>query len=113
MKRLIIALAAIGILAPTVSMVEAAPRGHHQQTKQYNSHKKSTVKKDVRRHNDRRNHWTRGKALPRQYRGNYVRNYKSYRLGQPPRGHRWVRVNNEFLLINSLSGIIASIVYAR
>lgn len=113
MKRLIIALAAIGILAPTVSMVEAAPQGQHHQTQKQFNNKKPVMKHDLRRYNDHRNQWSRGKSLPRQYRGNSVRNYKQYRLSQPPRGHQWVRVNNEFLLINTVSGIIASIVYGR
>jgi Ni/Co efflux regulator RcnB len=39
-----------------------------------------------------------------------VRDYHRYRLSAPPRGYRWVQVDNDFLLIGSVNGVIANIV---
>jgi len=54
----------------------------------------------------------RGHALPPQYRdrGHYVTDYRSYRLREPPRGYRWVRADNDFVLVAITTGLIADIV---
>lgn len=56
--------------------------------------------------------WERGHALPPQYRdrGHYVTDYRSYRLREPPRGYRWVRADNDFVLVAITTGLIADIV---
>jgi len=52
--------------------------------------------------------WHRGQYLPREYRGGrYVVVQHHPRLYQPPRGHHWVQVNGEFLLIAAATGLIA------
>ncbi len=61
----------------------------------------------------RHSNWSKGKRLPRDYRGNVVRDYSRYRLPPPRRDQHWVRVNNEYLLIGITSGIIASLVQGR
>jgi len=61
----------------------------------------------------RHSNWSKGKRLPRDYRGNVVRDYGRYRLPPPRRDQQWVRVNNEYLLIGITSGIIASMVQGR
>ncbi len=57
--------------------------------------------------------WARGHALPSQYRRNYVGDYHRYHLRAPGAGQRWVRVDNQFVLINTLSGMIAALAAAR
>lgn len=57
--------------------------------------------------------WSKGQHLPARYRGHTVRDYKRYRLAPPPRGYRWVKVDNDYVLIGALSGLISSIVTAR
>lgn len=42
-----------------------------------------------------------------------VRDYRRHRLSAPPRGYRWVRVDNDFLLVGIASGIISSIIATR
>lgn len=61
---------------------------------------------------DRRESWSRGHALPSEYRdrGHYVDDYRSHRLRQPPRGYRWVRTDDNYVLIAITTGIIADIV---
>ena len=61
----------------------------------------------------RHSNWSKGKRLPRDYRGNVVRDYGRYRLPPPRRDQHWVKVNNEYLLIGITSGIIASLVQGR
>lgn len=57
--------------------------------------------------------WSRGHALPSQYRRNYVGDYHRYHLRAPGPGQRWVRVDNQFVLINTVSGLIAAFAAAR
>ncbi|MHA3051462.1 RcnB family protein [Acinetobacter sp. ANC 4640] len=55
--------------------------------------------------------WRRGGRVPYQYRGNeyQVRDWRSHDLPAPPRGHRWVRVNGDYVLIAIATGVIAQI----
>ncbi|WP_428313108.1 RcnB family protein [Hydrocarboniphaga sp.] len=52
--------------------------------------------------------WDRGQRLPANYRVSkyVVYDYQKYRLHSPPRGYRWVRVNNDVLLITISNGMI-------
>lgn len=51
--------------------------------------------------------WQRGH---RYYGPTYVvRDYRHYRLRQPPRGYRWVQSNNDYLLVAIATGIILDI----
>jgi Ni/Co efflux regulator RcnB len=54
-----------------------------------------------------RGHWERG----HRYSGPtyVVRNYGYYRLRPPPYGYRWVRADNDFLLVAITTGIILDI----
>jgi len=61
----------------------------------------------------RHSSWSKGKRLPRDYRGNVVRDYGRYRLPPPRRDQHWVKVDNQYLLIGITSGIIASLVQGR
>jgi Ni/Co efflux regulator RcnB len=56
--------------------------------------------------------WRHGDHLPRgYYETRYiVRDYHAYHLGAPPRGHHWVRVNNDVVLAAVASGLVVSVV---
>ncbi|TCR61679.1 RcnB family protein [Bosea sp. BK604] len=56
--------------------------------------------------------WAAGRSLPSSYRRNVVGGYHRYHLRTPGRGQRWVRVDNQFLLINSITGVIAALAAA-
>jgi Ni/Co efflux regulator RcnB len=95
MKRLLTAGAALLVLgsaAAATAQPRHAPPGRHMQQQQ---------------------HWRQGQRLPPQYRGAYVSNWKQHRLRQPPRGYRWVRHNDQFLLTAVATGLIASAIAAR
>jgi Ni/Co efflux regulator RcnB len=56
--------------------------------------------------------WRRGDYLPRSYyEPRYVvHDYHVYHLSPPPRGHHWVRVNNDVVLAAIASGLVVSVV---
>ncbi|MCK8781057.1 RcnB family protein [Rhizobium sp. NTR19] len=62
-----------------------------------------------------KNRWVRGQRIKAADRRRMaeIRDYRRYRLSAPPRGHHWVKVDNNFLLVAITSGIISSIVAAR
>lgn len=59
--------------------------------------------------------WSKGHRVTAAERRRFsnVSDYRRYRLSAPPRGYRWVRTDNDFLLVGITSGIIASIIAGR
>lgn len=57
----------------------------------------------------------RGGYIPREYRNNYytVADYRSHRLSPPPRGHQWVQVGSDYVLIAIATGLIAGMVLSN
>ncbi|NKK76122.1 RcnB family protein [Rhizobium leguminosarum] len=72
--------------------------------------KKVVVKKTVVR-----SHWKKGYRVNASERRRFsdVNDYRRYRLAPPPRGYRWVRADNDYLLIGVTSGVISSIIAGR
>ena len=73
---------------------------------------------DARR-NDRHDYYNargpqfrRGGYIPYEYRSRQyvVTNYGPYRLSPPPRGHQWVQVGSDYVLIAIATGLIANII---
>ncbi len=54
--------------------------------------------------------WRRGGYLPPSYGGVYISNYGAYGLRAPPRGYRWHRVGDDYLLTAMATGLIFDIV---
>jgi Ni/Co efflux regulator RcnB len=54
--------------------------------------------------------WQVGSRLPQEFRNNQflVTNYKQFDLPPPKRGHRWVGIGADFLLVSS-SNVIAEV----
>lgn len=59
----------------------------------------------VRGHN-----WRRGAYVPAAYRSYYVQDPYYYGLNAPPRGHRWVYADGNFVLMALATGLIANVV---
>ncbi|CAO3438595.1 RcnB family protein [Azospirillum doebereinerae] len=61
---------------------------------------------DARRPDER--HWRAGDRLPRDYRAKryIIAKPATYHLHRPPRGHHWVRVGPDALLVVSATGIV-------
>lgn len=115
MKRFVIALTALSLIAPATAFAQS--RHHDRNDRHIERHydhrgrhveKRVVIKKRVVRHR----HWARGHRLPHEYRGRVV-DYHRYHLRRPGRGQHWVRVDNDYLLVGIASGIIASVVAAQ
>ena len=63
-------------------------------------------------YNARGPQFRRGGYIPREFRNQQYRvvDYRSYRLSAPPRGHQWVQVGADYVLIAIATGLIAHIV---
>ena len=59
--------------------------------------------------------WARGHRLSRAERRRIaeIRDYRRYKLRQPPRGQQWVRIDNDFLLVSMATGVIIGLAAAQ
>jgi len=130
MKRLAITAIALSLLAGTAAT--AAPqryddRGHGRYEQNRYDHRADrrddrrdyrADSRDDRRdyRDDRRDHrrWARGQRLDHRYRGTgyYVADYHRHGLRAPPRGYRWQRVNDQYVMAAIATGLIASVIIA-
>ncbi|KAF1046824.1 RcnB family protein [Xylophilus sp.] len=53
----------------------------------------------------------KGERLPTEYRNrqHYVDDWRAHGLKAPPKGHRWVQVGSDYVLVAVATGVIASI----
>jgi Ni/Co efflux regulator RcnB len=62
----------------------------------------------------RKGSWVRGHHVSDHDRRRAVSiNYRRYKLSAPPHGYRWVRIDNNFLLIGITSGLISNVQNVR
>ncbi|MGC3987642.1 MAG: RcnB family protein [Pseudorhodoferax sp.] len=59
--------------------------------------------------------WHRGDRLPGDFRGRQyvVDDWRGHHLSAPPRGHRWVQVGADYVLVAIATGVIAQIILAQ
>ncbi|RDJ27168.1 hypothetical protein DWF00_09220 [Bosea caraganae] len=107
----IAALAVSLLVAPAAAFAQQYRPSHHGPVHAQNHHvqKHVVVKKVVVVKQPR---WATGRALPSTYRRHVVGDYHRYHLRTPGRGQRWVKVDNQFILINSVTGVIAALIAA-
>ncbi|WP_425997459.1 RcnB family protein [Caulobacter sp. DWR1-3-2b1] len=139
MKRLAITALALSLLAGTAAT--AAPQRHddyrdngrYEQSRYDDRRDDRADRRDDRRdyrderkddrrdyradrRDDRREYrrWARGQRLDARYRGNsyYVSDYHRHGLRAPPRGYRWQRVNDQYVMSSVATGLIASVIIA-
>jgi len=123
MKRLITASLAVLMLAGGASAASAQDyRRDHNNNGRYDARDRSYEqgRQDQARAEDRRDRrehrrWAKGQRLDQRYRGNtyYVSDYRARGLRQPPRGYRWQRVNDQYVLAAVATGLIASVIIAN
>jgi Ni/Co efflux regulator RcnB len=119
MKTMLLAAAGILLAAAPVA-ASAQPYGYYDRRdqrveRQYQRDVRRAereYRRDVRQAQRR---WARGERLDRAYLGDryYVRDYGRYGLRAPPRGYRWQRVNNDYVLAAVATGLIASVIAAQ
>jgi Ni/Co efflux regulator RcnB len=129
MKRLIITTLAATLLAGTALSGTAMAAGQRYDDRgRYDQRHDDRHDSRYDRRDDRRDHradrrddrreyrrWQRGQRLDARYRGNgyYVNDYHRYGLRAPPRGYRWQRVDDSYILAAVATGLIASVIIAN
>lgn len=125
MKRLITASLAVLMLAGGAGAASAQDyrNDNHRGNQAYEQGRRDQARHENRmdrrddRRDDRREYrrWAKGQRLDHRYRGNsyYVSDYRRYGLRQPPRGYRWQRVNDQYVLAAVATGLIASVIIAN
>ena len=120
-------LAAVAFSVAAIPMAEAGQRhdgprqGHHySQPKKPSAHapkfqapKYQAPKYKAPGHAGKRHQWSKGKRVPNWQRRAVVRDYHRHGLRRPGPGQHWVKVDNDYLLISVLSGIIGAIAASR
>jgi Ni/Co efflux regulator RcnB len=110
MKKIILATVAFSLIATPAAFAQSYhPQSQHNFKKNDPRHGFGNGK-DARQHR----RWAKGQRLDQGYRRNYInaRDYRRYRLRQPPRGYQWVRVDNDFIMVSVATGLISSIIGA-
>jgi Ni/Co efflux regulator RcnB len=129
MKRLIITTLAATLLAGTalsgtamaatanaMTATAVSTTAHHDSRGDRYDRSERDAYRDGRRdgrHEYRR--YQRGQRLDARYRGNgyYVSDYRRHGLRAPPRGYRWQRVDDSYILAAVATGLIASVIIAN
>ena len=138
MKRLIITALAASLLAGTALSGTAMAAGQRYDDNRYEQrhddrhdrrddrhdrrddrreerHDRRDARHEARdaRHDYRR--WQRGQRLDARYRDDryYVRDWRRHGLRAPPRGYRWQRVDDRYLLAAVATGLIVSVIIAN
>ncbi|MBD8689317.1 MULTISPECIES: RcnB family protein [unclassified Rhizobium] len=103
MKKLFSILIAATILAAPVAQAQS----RHDDRPGHRVERTVTTKKVI----IKKHRWDRGQRLSAAERRQMIdrRDYRRYSLREPGRGQRWVRVNNQYLLINTSNGLIISL----
>lgn len=129
MARLMCAVAAIALMAPTVA---TAQHNRHQNTRHENTRHRTTQRSygtyrighrpttfhrvNVTTFRYPRGYryrtWSVGSILPRLFLSSsyYYGNYGALGLGAPPPGYVWVRYGPDLLLVNRYTGRIADVI---
>jgi len=123
MKRFLTASLAVLMLAGGAGAASAQDwrRDHNnngrydQRDRAYEQGRRDQARAEDRRDRREYRRWAKGQRLDARYRDHryYVSDYRRYGLRQPPRGYRWQRVDNQFLLTAVATGLIASVIIAN
>ena len=103
MKKFFSILIAATVLAAPVAQAQS----RHDDRPGHRVERTVTTKKVI----IKKHRWDRGQRLSAAERRQMIdrRDYRRYSLREPGRGQRWVRVNNQYLLINTSNGLIISL----
>lgn len=116
-KAFILSIAAVLMAAP---MAQAQSKGDHAKRQTHsqfemnqNQPKARSQKKSASHKVVAKRHWSKGQRMSDWKRQSSVSDYKRHGLRKPGRDQRWVKVDNQYVLISVVSGLIAGIVAAR
>ncbi|WP_417418986.1 RcnB family protein [Hoeflea sp.] len=116
-KAFIISIAALLMAAP---VAQAGSRTDHSKRQTHskfemnqNQPKARSQKKFAPQKVSARKHWTKGQRMSDWKKHSAVNDYKRHGLRKPGRGQSWVKVDNQYVLISVVSGLVAGIVAAQ
>ncbi len=130
MKRIVLSVLAISMLAATSLQGQAAPLNRPaapqaelvQVDWKKPSHKYDN-RRDSKRYDNRhtarkyqyakRHQWKRGQRYSDWRRHQAVRDYRRHGLKRPAPGQQWIKVDNDYLLVGLATGLIAGVIAAR
>lgn len=117
-KRTILAAVAVSMFAVPMAQAQSrhdAPRQNqhqYQQTKPgYQAPNSRRVQ--VQQPAPRRQHWKQGQRVPDWRKRQAVRDYQRHGLKRPGKNQQWVKVDNDYLLINFATGVILGMALGR
>jgi len=140
MKRVAIGALVLSLIAGSAAMAgdfRSSHRNHHDRDRYERNHRDHRDNRHDNRHHrdDHRGwrdgryhygqyhrprgyvqrHWRRGDRLPHAYysRPYVIADYHRCGLRAPPRGHHWVRVNNDAVLALIATGVVLDVIYNR
>jgi len=122
MKRILAASVAVLMLtsgAGAASAQDWRKDGRDNHARAYEQVRRDQERLEARRdtHDERRDdrRWAKGQRLDARYRDRayYVSDWRRHGLRAPPRGYRWQRVDNQYLLTAVATGLIASVIIAN
>ncbi|MBB3947804.1 Ni/Co efflux regulator RcnB [Rhizobium skierniewicense] len=107
MKKFLSVLLAATVLAAPLAQAQS----RHDDRPGHRMERSVTTKKVI----IKKHRWDRGQRLSASERRHMVdrRDYRRYNLREPRRGERWVRVDNQYLLINAVNGLIIGLSSSR
>ena len=118
MKRIVLSVLAVSMLAATSLTGQAAPMNapvapqsnytkvDWQQPSHRNVKKRVIQKRFEKKVVVKRNNWRNGQKYSGWRQHQPVRDYGRYGLHRPGRGQEWIRVGNDYVLVGILSGVI-------
>jgi len=87
---------------------KAQPLANHKKPQTHSQMKKSASQKVMAK-----KHWSKGQRMNDWKKHSAVSDYKRHGLRKPGNGQRWVKVDNQYVLIGIMSGLIAGIAAAQ
>ncbi len=122
MKRIVLSVLAVSMLAATALQGHAAPLNAparpqanlvqvdwKKPAQHYGDHRyQPKPQKKMQRH-----HWKRGERYTDWRRHRAVRDWQHRGLKRPGPGQQWIKVDNSYLLVGIASGVIAGLIAAR
>lgn len=115
-KRTILAAIAFSMLAAPMAQAQSrydGPRGGNHYSQPAKPKYQAPKRQQAQRHAPRRQHWTKGQRVPEWQRRQHVRDYQRHGLKRPARGQQWVKVDQDYLLINLATGFILGLAAGR
>ena len=118
MKRIVLSVLAVSMLAATSLTGQAAPMNapvapqsnytkvDWQKPTHRDVKKRVIQKRFEKRVVVKRNNWRNGQKYSGWRQHQPVRDYGRYGLHRPGRGQEWIRVGNDYVLVGILSGVI-------